>query len=259
MGGSITVKSKLHQGSCFYFNIPVEIEQNNIRKNNISGKIVRLEDGVRPPKILIVEDTWENRKVLSHLLESVGYSIREAKDGQEGFDVWTQFEPDLILMDIQMPVWNGLKTTQMIRGQTHLKQPIIIALSASTLDNHRSDALVAGCDEFIGKPFQEQPLLEAIARHLNVNYTIEMFSEPPQIQDSTPTQIQPDSLQALDSDWLYELNLAAKQLNSDRIHELLHQLQSEHESIQMNLSTLVHNFDFDKIVDLTQSHCHAVA
>ena len=99
-------------------NIPVEVEQKKSEQSHISGKIVKLKDGIHPPKILIIEDTWENRKVLSHLLQSVGYSIREAKDGQEGFEVWTQFEPDLILMDIQMPVWNGLKTTQMIQRST---------------------------------------------------------------------------------------------------------------------------------------------
>ena len=177
IGGSIEVNSTLHEGSCFSVNIPVEVEQKKSEQSHISGKIVKLKDGIQPPKILIIEDTWENRKVLSHLLQSVGYSIREAKDGQEGFDVWTQFEPDLILMDIQMPVWNGLKTTQMIRGQPHLKQPTIIALSASALDSQKTEALASGCDEFISKPFQEQPLLETIADYLNVNYSVEICPE----------------------------------------------------------------------------------
>ena len=258
IGGTIEVRSTLHQGSCFYFDIPVEIEQKKSPRSIISGKIVRLKDGVKPPKILIVEDTWENRKVLSHLLQSVGYSIREAKDGQEGFEVWTQFEPDLILMDIQMPVWNGLKTTQMIRGQAHLKQPTIIALSASALNSQRIEAIEAGCDAFISKPFQEHYLLESIAEYLDVTYAVELYPDENPAKAMEDAQLEPHCFEKLEPRWVHELNHAAKQLNAVRIQNLLKQLEPEHERLRVDLSSMVHNFDFDKIVDLTQSHCHAL-
>ena len=102
-------------------------------------------------------------------------------------------------------------------------------------------------------------MLETIADYLNVNYSVEICPEDEPTSGIGDFEIVQDSFQDLDPNWIIDLNHAAKQLNGERILSLLQQLQPEHESLIASLNLMVHNFDFDKIVDLTQSHCHAVA
>jgi CheY-like chemotaxis protein len=112
--------------------------------------------------ILIVEDNEMNRDMLSRRLERKGYQILLAVDGAEGVDVTRAQMPDLILMDMSLPVVDGWEATRQIKADAGLKHIPIIALTAHAMANDREKALDAGCDEYDTKPIELPRLLGKI-------------------------------------------------------------------------------------------------
>ena len=112
--------------------------------------------------ILIVEDNEMNRDMLSRRLERKGYQILIAFDGETGIDVARTNRPDLILMDMSLPVMDGWEATRRIKADVDLKHIPVIALTAHAMANDRSKALEAGCDDYDTKPIELARLLGKI-------------------------------------------------------------------------------------------------
>jgi CheY-like chemotaxis protein len=122
-----------------------------------------------PHTILIVEDYADSRILMKYLLEGYGYRTLEAADGQEAVDVAKKFHPDLILMDISMPVMDGFRATQLIRKSDGLSRLPIIALTA--LDkSYYKQAIEAGCDDLINKPVDSTTLRPILKQYLGRSY-----------------------------------------------------------------------------------------
>ena len=118
------------------------------------------------PKILIVEDNEMNRDMLSRRLERRGFTIVMAVDGQQGVDMTRSEKPDLVLMDMSLPVMDGWTATQTIKGDAELKSIPVIALTAHAMEGDREKAMAAGCDDYDTKPIELPRLLEKIAKFL---------------------------------------------------------------------------------------------
>ena len=116
-------------------------------------------------KILIVEDNDLNRRLFVDLLRTRGYTLFEATDGKEALRLVKQENPDLILMDIQLPTLSGLEITRKIRTMP-IQQPRIVAVSAFALKQDAEKALKAGCDDYISKPIAIASFFETIAKNL---------------------------------------------------------------------------------------------
>lgn len=114
------------------------------------------------PKILLVEDNEMNRDMLSRRLARNGFEVVIAVDGQQGVDAAERELPDLILMDISLPVLDGWEATKRIRGSDAAKAIPIIALTAHAMTQDREKALAIGCDDFDTKPVELPRLLEKI-------------------------------------------------------------------------------------------------
>ena len=110
-------------------------------------------------KILLVEDNEMNRDMLSRRLQRKGYEILIAIDGAKGIDVATANAPDLILMDMSLPVMDGWEATRRLKADKALKHIPIIALTAHAMANDREKALEAGCDDYDTKPIELERLL----------------------------------------------------------------------------------------------------
>ena len=115
--------------------------------------------------ILIVEDNELNRRLFVDLLATKGYQLFEATDGTEALKLVQQNQPDLVLMDIQLPTISGLEVTKSIRQMT-IKQPKIVAISAFAMKQDADKALAAGCDDYISKPIAIASFFETVARNL---------------------------------------------------------------------------------------------
>ena len=116
-------------------------------------------------KILIVEDNELNRDLLVQLLED-DYRIVTANDGEQGVSLAARERPDLILMDLSLPVVDGWEATRRIKADTALAGIPIIALTAHAMRGDEEKALAGGCDDYMSKPIDEDLLFEKLERHL---------------------------------------------------------------------------------------------
>jgi two-component system cell cycle response regulator DivK len=117
-------------------------------------------------RILVVEDQPDNRQILRDLLNSVGFQILEAEDGASGVSTAAAERPDLILMDIQMPVMDGYEATRRIKADPALKSIPVIVVTSYALSGDEDKARAAGCDDYITKPYSPRALLAKIKEHL---------------------------------------------------------------------------------------------
>ena len=117
-------------------------------------------------KILLVEDNEMNRDMLSRRLERKGFNVVMAVDGQAGVEMASTENPDLILMDLSLPVIDGWEATRRIKADTATQQIPVIALTAHAMAGDEQKALEAGCDDYDTKPVQLNRLLEKIEKYL---------------------------------------------------------------------------------------------
>jgi two-component system cell cycle response regulator DivK len=117
-------------------------------------------------RILVVEDTEDNRQIVRDLLSSAGYELIEAVDGLEGVATAEKEQPDLILMDIQLPGVDGYEATRRIRAIPALAKTPIIAVTSYALSGDEAKTREAGCDAYVAKPFSPRQLLAKIREFL---------------------------------------------------------------------------------------------
>ena len=116
--------------------------------------------------ILVVEDQEDNRQILRDLLGSAGYDLTEAENGEEAIAAVARRRPDLILMDIQLPVMDGYEATRRIRTNPDLRSVPIIAVTSYALAGDENKALAAGCDGYVTKPYSPRDLLAKVRTYL---------------------------------------------------------------------------------------------
>ena len=127
------------------------------------------------PKILLVEDNEMNRDMLSRRLKRRGYEVSIAVDGAEGVEMTSSEIPDLILMDMSLPVMDGWEATRNIKANPATKSIPIIALTAHAMSGDRQKALDAGCDDYDTKPIELPRLLSKIQTFLGDGWTLLLF------------------------------------------------------------------------------------
>jgi CheY-like chemotaxis protein len=118
------------------------------------------------PKILLVEDNEMNRDMLSRRLTRNGFEVAIAVDGQQGVEMATSEKPDVILMDMSLPVMDGWEATRRVKADPATRAIPVIALTANAMVEDREKAMAAGCDDFDTKPVELPRLLEKIKSQL---------------------------------------------------------------------------------------------
>lgn len=120
----------------------------------------------RPPRVLVVEDDPGSRWTLAALLRRVGFECREAADGHEALEMVPAFGPDVILMDLMMPVLDGLAATRHLKADAATRAIAVLALTGYVTTAGEVAARRAGCDDFVPKPVVFPDLMERLKRHL---------------------------------------------------------------------------------------------
>lgn len=186
MGGTIQVQSTIGQGSIFEFELHLPKVMDWQSKLTQQRNIIGFQG--TPRKILIVDDKVPNRMVLVSLLTPLGFEIKEAKEGKQGIEMASHFFPDGIIMDLVMPVMDGLDAIRQIRQIPELKQVIILGASASAFDKNRLECFNAGCDDFVTKPIQTNELLEKLGKYLKLDWIYEEEVKPDSITETSKNQ-----------------------------------------------------------------------
>ena len=117
-------------------------------------------------RILVVEDQEDNRRILRDLLTSAGYEIIQAENGEEALAAAARERPDLILMDIQLPVLDGYEATRRIKADPALRAIPVIVVTSYALSGDENKARAAGCDAYVTKPFSPRALLAKIREYV---------------------------------------------------------------------------------------------
>ena len=117
-------------------------------------------------RILVVEDQEDNRRILRDLLGNAGYELIEVESGEDALAAVMTRRPDLILMDVQLPVMDGYEAAQRIKSNPEMKAVPIIAVTSYALSGDEAKAREAGCDDFVPKPYSPRQLLAKIRQYL---------------------------------------------------------------------------------------------
>jgi two-component system sensor histidine kinase/response regulator len=254
MGGEIAVSSTPGQGAIFRFDIQIGLATAADEKPVSSQRrVMGLEPNQPPYRLLIVEDSAVNRKLLVKILEPLGFEVRTATNGQEGVALWESWSPHLIWMDVIMPMMDGYEATQYIKQTPKGQKTVIIALTANAFEEQQQAILKAGCDDFVAKPFQREVLLEKIAHHLRVLYVYEQQETPSVCQPPAPLQaMAPEALTVMPASWVTQLHQAALYADDELMKQLIEQIPLEYDSLRRALRALVDNFRLEQIINLTE-------
>jgi len=257
MGGEITVTSQPDQGSKFSFYLPIRCADPIavLPQATIQQTIVGLAPNQPIYRILIAEDNATNRLLLSEILNIDGLELRQAVNGEEAIAVWREWQPQLILMDLRMPILDGLEATRLIKADPQGQNTVVIALTASAFADQRQTFFNVGCDDFIRKPFQQQELFEKISHHLGVQYLYASVTDDLQanpIRKEKSPQLSKSSLQAglaqMSEEWRQKLRRSALEGNDAGIFYLLEEMSSEQADLKNAIAQIALNFDFDQIL-----------
>jgi two-component system cell cycle response regulator DivK len=136
--------------------------------NQVAGKKDRMEEKPEArPTVLVVEDFEDNRFMMRRLLEMSGYRVVEAVNGQQAVELAGRERPDVILMDLSLPMLDGLAATRRIRERDGQSRVPIIAVSAHDSADFHAEALAAGCNEYVTKPIDFDQLIQLLDRLLH--------------------------------------------------------------------------------------------
>ncbi|MCK5878117.1 MAG: response regulator, partial [Candidatus Marithrix sp.] len=250
MSGKLEVKSTLNKGSIF---------STQLYLPEISGLdpttafISRIVTGYVAAnsyqfKILVIDDKAENCSLVADLLNPLGFIVLEAADGQQGLEKVHEYHPDIIILDLMMPIMDGFKFVQELRQD--FKEMIVIAASASVFEHHRDSSIKAGCNAFLPKPINADDLLNYLQTYLELEwvYTESVAEKSLSIEEDftntkLPTEI---ANNLLDLAMMGDINGILEQA------EQLKQMNLN--SLAKKIIQLANNFDDEEICNLVRPY-----
>lgn len=251
MGGNITVSSQVGKGSTFEFDILMQAaDETGIIGVMAKKRITGILPGQQQFKILIVDDEAVNSELMTQILTPVGFLTRQAGDGREGLDLFRSWQPDIVLLDLKLPLMDGYEVMREILDSDR-KTPIIV-VTANVFEEERLKALAAGANDFLRKPFQENELLEKIQPLLGLQY--EYIEEQPgkilpaethqngNIKEKASVQLEPDMAK--------KLRNAATSGDYYLVLELIDEIESKDRALADELRTLAKKFNFQALLTL---------
>jgi two-component system sensor histidine kinase/response regulator len=188
MGGELHAANGRRGGARLDFDIAVEVIQVPLTdKSAPRQRVVGAAPGKGGRRVLVVDDDPVSRFLLVQLLNVVDMDVKEAENGEQAVDLFHQWEPELVFMDIRMPVMDGLKATGVIKTSINGTKTPIIALTAQAFEKERIKIMAAGCDGILHKPFSESEVFRALTTQLGTTYCYEPLPQSTQLTSHTGT------------------------------------------------------------------------
>ncbi len=251
MGSELYVESEPGRGSTFWFEVDLPVVEIVASKPvaPVASILGYTTTGNYPLKVLVADDKAYNRLLLLDVLGPLGFVVAEAADGQQAIEQAQAMQPDLILMDLVMPVMTGIDAIRAIRGIPALQKTVIFATSASVFEKDRQSSVVAGCDAFIPKPIHMPQLFDLIAEHCHVTwvYRASTAAEP------AAPEFVPEALVRPPEPVLDELRALLQRGNLHAIRQravAIGQEDARYQPFAAHLEQLARDFEEDKIAVL---------
>ncbi|MCP4726747.1 MAG: response regulator [bacterium] len=252
MGGDISFTSKVGHGSEFFFDIKTDTADVEDTVESRQYHVIGLKEEYTDKKILIVDDNDVNRKYLTHLLKPIGFKTREAENGKIALKILKDWIPNLILLDIRMPVMDGYNTLKNIRNlKSKIKNIPVIAVSASVYTESEHDILSLGANDFIRKPFKEHELFEIFSDLLEIEF---IYADDEAVSKKEKDSGQDINISAMVKDIPDDLKRQIRDATINGDVELLDKLIGKLYDINRYLAEKFkeykNSFSFDKILTL---------
>jgi CheY-like chemotaxis protein len=257
MGGEVGVVSQPGEGSTFWFKVALDLGSGSADMSMGAGKDVtelqaselslkQIKRQLQGARVLLVEDNPLNQEVASELLSQMGVVVEIANNGAEALQKLEQAAFDLVLMDMQMPVMDGLTATRKIRQHDRLKQLPVLAMTASALPSDRAKCLEAGMNDFLAKPIEPETLWRELSRWIK-----------PAQRSKAPVKPEPDAPARADVPVIAGLDTQAGirlALNDQALYRrLLTSFVSSHEAFRQQLQQALHQNDLELSVRLVHT------
>ncbi len=250
MGGNISVTSEVGKGSVFTFYVEIEVGKAEAVQNSIKERVISIANKLEECRILVVDDTEENRQVVVRLLNLVGFTTKEAVNGQDAIAKFEEWNPHLILMDMRMPILDGYESTRRIKLTEKGKQTPIVALTASSFEDEQKKIGELEIHGYIRKPFRESELFGTIGNILGISYVFEDESTFPEENDQITDIEIVERISQLPTDLLEQMRNATIVADIDLLIDLIHQINPEHSDLSRHLLIHANNFDYEYLLQI---------
>jgi CheY-like chemotaxis protein len=246
------VESAVGRGTTFRVELALPAAD-PVRSRPEERRVVGLAPGQGPFRVVVVDDSPENRTVLARLLAKVGgFDVREAANGVEAIRVFAEHRPHVTWMDLRMDGVDGIGATKAIRERETAEgwpRSVILALSASAFDRDREWLLASGCDDFLAKPYRESAIFDALARHLGARFVHEGEPGAASAAAVTATRLSvlPDGLRS-------SLRAAARAGDLRAARETVAHIASVDDDLAAGLREMVEAFRLEEIEAMLVSH-----
>jgi CheY-like chemotaxis protein len=249
MGGEMTVTSQVGEGSIFRFDIPIKIgSAEEIFDESPLRQVLGIKSASKKIKVLVVDDTETDRELMIDILSFVGFEVQTAVNGQEAIELFAEWNPDIILMDINMPVMDGREATQKIKETKQGNLTPIIAVTASVFEEKKAEIMSSGVDDFIRKPYKENALLEKIKQYLNLEY---QYAEDKRKEKSPRIRpLDSEELNILPPELILQMSDAIIGGYINRLNQQIDQVEEYDSQLADKLRELANRFDYDTLTNL---------
>jgi PAS domain S-box-containing protein len=243
LGGDITVNSRVNEGSCFHFEFPLLVNEEEPASVITPRRVTGLASGQGEIRVLIVDDLKGNRDLLREMLEMLGFVVEEASNGYEAIEKSQATQPRIILMDQLMPGMDGIEATRILRKNFGKESLSIIGITANAFREAQQQFLDAGINCFIAKPFREQELYNAFTRHAGVRFEME---ETSQLQSAKELP----SIKNMPAEWISAFQLALASGNITRIRKLGEEAKGIDPALSVWLLERAETYDIEELSKL---------
>ena len=276
MGGEIKAESEVGLGTTIAFKILAGMADTaDIESGKPDRKIIALEPNQPRYRMLIADDIENNRKLLINLLNQYDFELKEAADGREAVEIWKEWRPHLIWMDIRMPVMDGIEATKRIRdyelrianrksetadsdsipdSRFLIRNSKIIAVTAVVFEENPVDIMASGCDDFLSKPFNQSEVFDLMTKHLGVRFVYEQSMETGSVRNvsADKTILTSARFDALPDDLTVALKIAAERTDPKGSNAAIDRIRKHDEPLAAALAGLVKTYRFDIIQELSE-------
>ena len=253
MEGEITVQSQVGVGSVFLFDVCIEIgNPEDVEEKQAERHVIALEPDQPEYRILVVDDKESNRLLLTKMLTIVGFSVRTGGNGREAIQVFEDWNPHLILMDMTMPVMDGYEATQWIKATPKGRETYIIVVTASVFEEDRKTILNIGADDYIRKPLKDYELYEKIQEALKVQYIYsdEGSADGQAALDMQGLGLTPESLSCLPTTLIDNMKEATLNGYLNQLYDLLDEVEAKDPRLAKAIRSLADRYDYDSLTKL---------
>lgn len=250
MGADLILKSKLNEGAHFHFTLTLPPADETSYRRKKYRTVLRLAPESKV-KALVVDDILENREVLSKLLSSIGVEVIEAINGKEGVKKTIEHHPDIVFMDMRMPVMRGEEAAKLIQEKFGQDQIKIVSITASAFDLRRQHFLDMGFHDYISKPFKEEQIFESLKELLDIEYVYEDENSEPEkteiLEDLEVSDI------SLPKSLITKMKNAAELYKVTELEKCIEEiisLDGETNGLSSYLQALLKNYDMDGLLEV---------